>query len=340
MHRAAIALFLLLLACGPPKSEDTQAEGGATSTGAGTETIGHSSAPTTSGATDGSTSTGPGDDGGGQTGAPTSTAAPTSTTVPADPTLMTTEPPTSTSEVTTTVGDTVPVFPEETDSNFIVAPKDLPPGDCSPWNEDCPDGQKCMPIASEGSPTWDLLGCVPLVVDPAPVGAPCTAIVDATSGLDSCDKHAMCWDVDEQLQGTCVAMCSGNSFDHFCTEPGTVCVMANDDVVPVCLPDCDPLILDCAEGQVCIPVLGDFACVPDASGDGGGLFDECGAGNTCDPGHVCAEAKFAEMCAPGVERCCLVVCEIGGQPCPQGQMCSQWFQGVPEHKDVGFCRDE
>lgn len=336
MHRAAIALFLLLIACGPPKSEDdTQGEGGATSTGTGTETIGHSSTPTTSGAADGSADSGPGDP-----MDPVTTTAPTSTTVPADPTIMTTEPPTSTSEVTTTIGDTVPVFPEETDSSFIVSPSDLPPGDCSPWKEDCPNGQKCMPIASEGSPTWDRLACVPVVVDPAPVGAPCTAIIDATSGLDSCDKHAMCWDVDEELQGTCVAMCTGNNFDHFCTEPGTVCVMANNDVVPVCLPDCNPLLVDCAEGQVCIPVLADFACVPDASGDGGGVFDECGAGNTCDPGNVCAEAKFAEMCAPGVERCCLEVCEIGGLPCPGGQVCSQWFQGVPEHKKVGFCRDE
>lgn len=335
MRRSTISLFVALLACGPPKSGDeTQGEGGTSTTTSGTATIGHSSTPT-GGPADASGDAGPGDDGSASTALPGPT---TSTTTPPDST-GTTAPVTTgfTTAVTTGIDDdSVPIFPEETDVAFIVPSIDVPPGDCNPWQEDCPDGQKCMPSAAPGSPSWDTLVCVPIVVDPAPLGAPCVVLDHPTSGLDSCKKHAMCWGVDETLQGQCIALCSGDGDAHFCDEPGQTCVMANNDILPICLPQCDPLIVDCPGGQVCIPAVGAFVCAPDASGPGGGLFSACTGGNTCDPGLVCADAELSAQCGGPSDECCLAMCDLGQPDCPNGQACTLWSQ---DSADIGVCVD-
>ena len=158
-----------------------------------------------------------------------------------------------------------------------------------------------------------------------------------TGGLDNCEKHAMCWAVDETMQGQCVALCTGNDLDHFCDEPGKTCVMANNGVLPVCLRGCNPLFVDCPEAQVCIPTVADFACAPDASGPGGGLFSACAGGNTCDLGLVCADAKNAAQCDASSDECCLAMCDLDQPDCPAGQACIPWFQGV--FPDVGVCVD-
>ncbi len=336
MRSAATFLFIALLACGPPKSgDDTQGEGSTSTTTNVTGTVGHSSTPTTSGPADGSADAGPGDGSASPTfpdhTSTTSTTAPPETTDPTGP-----MPPNG---VTTGIGgDSVPIFPEETDGSFLSFPADLPPGDCSPWTEDCPDGQKCMPAATPGSPTWDTFVCVPIVVDPAPPGAPCVVLDSPTSGLDSCEKHAMCWAVDDAtLQGQCVALCLGNKDDQFCKHPAETCVMANDNVLPVCLPECNPLIVNCPEAQVCIPSVDVFACAPDASGPGGALFSNCTGGNTCDPGLVCADAKNSAQCGGSSDECCLAMCDLDQPDCPAGQACNPWFLGG--FMDVGVCAD-
>ncbi len=332
MRSHTALLLTALLACGPPKSEDTQGEGGTSTTTNGAGTVGHSSTPTTSGPADGSADGGPGGDGSASTTLTSSTST-TSTTAPQE-----TTDPTAPPGVTTGIGgDSVPIFPEETDGSFLSSPADLPPGDCSPWKEDCPDGQKCAPFATPGSPSWDTLVCVPIVVDPGPPGAPCVVLDHPTGGLDSCEKHAMCWAVDAALQGQCVALCIGNQDDHFCNQPGETCVMANDGVLPVCLPQCNPLIVDCPEAQVCIPSIDVFACAPDASGPGGGLFSTCTGGNTCDPGLVCADAKNSAQCGGSSDQCCLAMCDLDQPDCPPGQACNPWFQGG--FMDVGVCAD-
>jgi hypothetical protein len=336
MHRSTVALSLALLACNPQKSGEDDTQGGTTTTDA-TATHGHSSTPTTGATADGSAS-------GSDDGPAATTLPPTSTTAPPNPTTATSEPPSTTTEdVTTSTGGpggaTVPFDPEETDGSFIVH-GDVPPGECNFWNEDCPEGQKCVPFAAEGAPSWNSLGCVPIVVDPAPVGAPCVAIGHAASGLDSCEKHAICWGVDETLQGECVSLCFGNELDHLCKLPTETCVLANDRILAVCLPTCDPLLVDCPQGQVCIPAVGEFACAPDASGPGGGLFSACAAGNTCDPGLVCAGSSNAAQCDANSAECCLAYCDLDAPTCPQGQECKQWSQGFPGiHEDVGFCKD-
>jgi hypothetical protein len=81
-----------------------------------------------------------------------------------------------------------------------------------------------------------------------------------TSGIDTCELGAMCWNVDTDGDGTCIEICSGSSDDPQCTTPGTTCAIANGGAIAVCMPTCDPLIGDCPAGQGCYPVGEALAC--------------------------------------------------------------------------------
>jgi hypothetical protein len=334
-------LLTLLLACAPGKQDSDDDASGADVT---TTTIGHSSAapidpdpepmlPTSSVS---------------ETSPTTPTSATTNPTMPDPPgdTITTTSTtsfpdPTSAPDDTATDPEGVPISPQETTVAFIVFPPDLPPGACNPWQEDCPEGQKCMPFATPGSPTWNAVKCVPIAEDAGPAGAVCTVADTPTSGLDDCQQHSMCWDVDADLHGTCVGMCNGDGLDHFCLDADNRCMVANGGVILVCVPRCDPLLADCPEGQVCVPNAADFACAPDASGNGGQMFAPCEAGNTCDPGLVCASSEHSSQCQGDADECCLPFCDVdepGG--CPPGHACTKWFPdgGVePDLLDVGLC---
>ena len=330
-------MLAALLACAPTKSDSVSDSDSGDLTTTTTTTVGHSSAPT------------------GDPSVPTTTA-PDPTTIPngtggpdpGDPSVSTTAPPDPTIPNGTGGPDpgdddsAVPFDPIETTVAFISTSPDLPPGDCDPWAEDCPDGQKCAPFATPGSPTWDAVQCVPIVDDPAPAGAPCSVLDHPTSGLDDCVKHAMCWDLGPDLHGTCVAMCLGDGFNQAsCLDPDNLCVQANDNVILVCLPRCDPLLSDCPEGQVCIPSATDFACAPDASGAGGQAFTPCAAGNACDPGLLCADSSHTALCDPDVAECCLPFCDLDQfDSCPPDTACIPVFPkgGVePQLLDVGLC---
>ena len=337
--RRSAPLLALLLACAPGK--DDSAGDASSSAGSTTTTIGHSSAPT----------------GGDPEPTPTSSVSATSpgTSTPPDPSTTTAEPPPGTISETTnpttptsatsgdpTEGDDdVPFSPIETTVAFIVTPPDLPPGECDPWQENCPEGAKCMPFATDGSPTWNAVKCVPLADDPRPPGAPCSVADHPTSGIDNCELHSMCWDLDAELHGTCVPLCTGDGFNSAVCPGGNICVRANDNVLLLCLPRCDPLLVDCAADQVCIPTGTDFACAPDASGDAGHAFEPCAAGNTCDPGLVCARSSHTALCSANADECCLPFCDLDEQdPCPPDTACIPWFPkggALPDLLDVGLC---
>ncbi len=302
--RALVIALLASTACAPPSGDDTEATDTSTTTAA---TQGHSSTPTT---------TATGDDGG-------------TTTITTATTATTTDP----------GHDSVPVFPEETEDS---RPLDPPPGPCSPWLEDCPPSQKCTPFTSEGAPSWDTLACAPIIPDPVPPGAACVVLIHPASGLDNCQKHAFCWAVGDDLEGTCVGMCDGDISDRSCSDPARTCVLFNGGILPLCLPTCDPLVVDCPNDQVCIPTLGAYACAPDVSGPGGALFSACTAGNACDPGLVCASAELTAQCDtidPG--ECCQQLCDLASaDACPPAQECTPWFAAPPpDLAHVGVCTD-
>jgi hypothetical protein len=302
MFKQACLASLLLVACADVKMD--------TASG----TLGDVSA---SGSTGGSTAAQISDAGDtGATGGPTSTAAFDSSSTAGEE-----------STGTTALGSTT---------------EPAPPQECSPWLEDCPDGQKCAAYGAEGDVSWSAYKCVPIAPRPAQLDEPCTVADHALSGEDSCDEHLMCWKTDAELNGVCVPMCTGSADEPSCADEDDFCAISDDGVLLLCLPTCDPFQQDCAAGEACIPHPGRdvFACVPDLGGDEGQLFDPCEFANWCDPGLACIPSELASECDPGAAGCCLPFCDTS-QPdnCPGvGQVCKQAFEDPPpKYEHAGIC---
>ena len=221
-----MAVMAAVAACGDKSNTDA----GDATTGPGT----------TGAATDGATTTSGGESTASTSSTPTSTAttAPTSSTGPG---------PTGGEDTLTSEG-----------GSFLPGNPDAGGGlECDVLAEDCPAGQKCMPYVRDGGGNqWNGLKCVP--VDPAPVGVgeACTAPGNGLTGIDNCDKHVMCFDVDDDM-GVCAAMC----VDNDCAE-GFNCFVANDGILNLCLQACNVNMPDCPRGTGCLPVLGGGVCAP------------------------------------------------------------------------------
>lgn len=274
------------------------------------------------------TSGGMSETGGGETAEPVTSTAPPTTTA---------DPDTGGNETGGSTGD-----------NFIVTPDGGTGGvkECSNWDQDCPEGQKCMPWADNGSNAWNATKCVP--VDPAKgqPGDACTTMGGGVSGLDTCDKGVMCWDVKpDTMKGTCVAQCTGSEAAPMCGQD-TSCFVSNEGVLNLCLPLCDPLAQDCPNENLCIPNPQNnevFACVLDASGDMGKTFDPCEFVNACDKGFLCANVALGSECMVQAKGCCLPFCDLSDMDtmCPgAGQECIPWYEmdtAPPGFENVGIC---
>ncbi|MBL9102209.1 MAG: ribulose phosphate epimerase [Myxococcales bacterium] len=217
--------------------------------------------------------------------------------------------------------------------------------ECDNWAQDCPEGQKCMPYADNGSNAWNATKCVDVPANPGQPGDECNVEGSAVSGLDSCDKGVMCWDVDPNTQmGVCVGLCTGSVEAPVCDSDHT-CFVSNDGVLNLCLDLCDPLAQDCAGDDLCIPNpqgQGEFTCVLDASGEEGQAFDPCEYINACDKGLFCANPALGGECDPAAIGCCLPFCDLSAMVvCPgAGQECTAWFEAgtaPPGYEQVGFC---
>lgn len=152
----------------------------------------------------------------------------------------------------------------------------------------------------------------------------------------------MCWDVDpETLEGYCVAFCVGDEANPMCEDPNASCAMGSDGALALCLPNCDPLVQTCGEGEGCYPVADAFHCAPDASGDGGAAGEACEFLNVCDPGSACVAAELVPECM-GASGCCSSFCDLTVEPppCLPGQECTPWYeagQAPGGYEDVGVC---
>lgn len=136
--------------------------------------------------------------------------------------------------------------------------------DCTPTWNDCPFGDKCMPWSASGDETWNDTRCSPIDDDPGRPGDSCIVEGSGHSGLDSCDRDTMCWDIDPAtMAGTCVEMCTWTEDGPVCTQPGTSCFVGYDQTVQLCLPLCTPLAPDCPEGQGCFPNGLHYFCLPE-----------------------------------------------------------------------------
>jgi hypothetical protein len=169
---------------------------------------------------------------------------------------------------------------------------------------------------------------------------------DALSGLDDCDLAMVCWNVDDQGHGICIGLAEGPPDSPTCADPTTILSLCQDCLFGYCLPGCNPLLADCPDGKVCIPVTNNdvgFACVLDASGDAGQVNDPCSFVNGCDPGLVCQSPSTASStCDPQASGCCQPYCTFPDSPCPNpDQQCVQWFDPMlpvpPGGEDIGAC---
>lgn len=264
----------------------------------------------------------------------TDTATATATATATD-----TEPTTDTDPTDTTTDDAT--------SSFVNSDAAGPScgEECDIWNPaDCPEGEKCTSVGCEvGATGWDSNVCRE-IQGSATTGDECM-YVDGSglSGNDTCETGNMCWDADPDTGiGNCIAFCTGSADAGVCNA-GTSCVVANDGVLPICLPGCDPLVQDCDGDDLCIPdfSMSGYVCVLDASGGMAPYGTPCDCANCCNAGLTCEDAEqVPEAECEGASGCCTPLCSISsGDPCPgQGQTCEPYFEPQPPgFEDVGSC---
>lgn len=195
-----------------------------------------------------------------------------------------------------------------------------------------------MPFAEDGG-TWNALDCFPL--DPGQLGAPddeCAVQGSAMSGLDDCGPTSMCWNVNPDTNlGTCTPFCTGSPGAPECGAD-RICAQSNGGVLALCEPLCDPVTQDCENDLLCIPLLDEFVCAPDASMGGGGVGEACEFINACEPGNLCVAAGFLEGCES--DSCCTSFCDLDNPSCEGGSVCLPYYDegtAPPAYANVGYC---
>lgn len=216
---------------------------------------------------------------------------------------------------------------------------DLPAPECDPRQtiNVCADGEKCSYV---DDPSWGPTNrCVPVLGDKLE-GESCSMIGDS----DDCSEHRICWATDaDGSDGICVGFCDSGLACEIDTD---MCSVANDGLLPLCLPRCDPLLQDCVEGWGCYPDPKQrWVCDLDRSGEALGAHgDPCTCLNCCDPGFTCTTGVLvdAEGCggAEGASGCCTAICMLDdGDPvdgvCPtELERCEPFYE--PDSIMLGF----
>lgn len=220
--------------------------------------------------------------------------------------------------------------------------EDEPLWPCDSYLQDCPDGEKCVPVVldyASGQQPWNR--CVPIVGD-GTTGAPCTHD-GLIAGTDDCDATNVCWQFDEQGEGVCHAMCTGSPDDPHC--PGDqLCLMEDQGSIALCTDPCDPFAPDleaeCPGPRECLSISGGFFC--DAEADLPALgepcdWGRCGAGLTCVSSYNRPEVVPESACDE--LSCCVKLCALEDpEPsCSQGTTCAALDSLYPEFDYVGGC---
>lgn len=310
----ALGLGCLLFGCGA----GTVAGSGEASTSAASSTS--AGANTSAGATEGA-------------GTSTSTSTSTSTTAPTTSTGSPGSGSTSTGQAADDTGLPPPGFLNHEDVS--------PSIECSMWAENCPPGEKCMPVANDGGNSWNAAQCRPVVDNPAGIGESCSLTMGTgVDGYDTCEKHAMCWDVDSETgEGSCVGMCVGSEAAPTCFEADSICTITGGAVWALCFPTCDPLLQNCGDGETCFPSAGNFVCGPVGAAAGqGALAGACEFTNGCQPGLYCGNGDG--FCSADAPTCCLPFCELSQPQCPDPLDCTPALEpgtAPAVLEDVGLC---
>ncbi|MCY0985669.1 hypothetical protein OV203_00905 [Nannocystis sp. ILAH1] len=216
--------------------------------------------------------------------------------------------------------------------NFVPSP-DLP-APCDPWQDTCPEGQKCKPEALIIGP-WGDARCVPVAEPATPVGGACEAA--EWDPIDTCERGAVCHGfLGEDEEGRrCHEICGGSPQAPTCSDACAIC-FANGAVAGVCLFPCDPRAPTCPTGQGCqiAAELPRFACTPHGGQSLAG--EPCESSGFCSEGTACVAAALVPGCAD--DLCCTPVCDLGspdtcGAALP-GTSCAPWPVSSPEFDDA------
>jgi hypothetical protein len=241
----------------------------------------------------------------------------------------------STSTTETETGD-----PSTTESETWSFVPDVPPPpvDCDMYEQDCPDGEKCVPTL--GGPLEFF--CVPILGDQAP-GELCTFMGMWGQWVDDCDANSMCWDVmdvDGEWVGVCAPFCTGSPDSPECPV-GSACLISGNGSLNICVGTCHPLLQDCSEGLACIWTADNFNCIFTAQELPAG--QPCRAINDCAAGLMCLAAELLPVCDGS--SCCSAFCDLslGDGPCDAllpATVCVPLFDAgaePPGYEDVGLC---
>jgi hypothetical protein len=210
------------------------------------------------------------------------------------------------------------------------------PGECDPYQQDCPAGEKCLPYDPDATGVWDSTRCAPVIAAPAQLGEPCTMSAgSAMGGEDTCDVGLVCWDLVGN-QGTCAEMCGCGDASPTCETEGNLCAVLNGGAVGVCRSTCHPADPDgCGPDQVCVfASTGFFQCLNAL--DNAALGEPCDASNGCAPGLACLSS--ASCTSAG---CCHAFCDVG-DPASCDATCDPVFPSGAPHEcydTLGVCRD-
>jgi hypothetical protein len=236
----------------------------------------------------------------------------------------------------TDTGDTADDTFNTTGSFYAGPPIDFDNSACDPFLQDCNEGEKCVPYSSIGG-IWDANKCVPVTGSGAP-GDPCVygGTIDAT---DDCGPDSHCWDVidvDGVPMGVCTEFCQGTPDDPICPAD-TVCLIAFQGSMNLCVEPCDPVAQNCDPGFGCYWSGGVFACLQSAQDVP--IGEPCGSINDCAVGLDCTDAELLPSCIG--DSCCASFCSLAAPVCPQmGTECTPFFEegfAPPGYTDVGIC---
>ncbi|MEM6292087.1 MAG: hypothetical protein AAGA54_12505 [Myxococcota bacterium] len=204
-------------------------------------------------------------------GTPTSTATDATTDAP-DVSTTSTSSTTSTGASppgTTTFETTRGITTDDGESADTGASISVPPDagrvviECSEFDQDCDEGEKCVPWANDGGDAYNAAHCVPVPDNPRAVGESCAIEDFATSGFDDCAVGAGCEPSEPGgLVGVCVPFCDVYS-PAGCSDPAQVCVLGDVGLFNVCRDVCDPKApMPCPNAQTCTAFDDDFICLP------------------------------------------------------------------------------
>ena len=229
--------------------------------------------------------------------------------------------------------------------------------ECNAGSQDCTPGLKCTPYRCDpqGCCT-DSTKCTP-VSGVKSYGEDCYR--DGVAGVDDCAPGLYCMPNGDSSGGSGPGDCMqlwippAAGIQHHCDQlgrPGEHCFNFNGGSMPVCLPACDPLAQDCAEGEGCYLGLDNFICADPAlpMGQNGQAGAGCDTEQACNPGLLCADASINPACnfpctSVAVCGCCAAACNLASvnpnEFCGVGEQCSPVFatNPVPGTENVGVC---